>query len=601
MQVTISLLPVSLSLVHIPRSRLAHLSSPIIRQILQPNPTFLNLTCNEIELSIFAETHTLDEFESIARRDRQKQRSRSGSGSSRKTFSDSQVVEPVQISYEKWSVLQIDSHSNALDDAGARVYELSAPLAAAGISILYQSSYLSDFIFVKETRLQEVMSLFSAAGFDLYSDNSISNSLLSPPPSPLVDLNQGHDAISGAVLTRTRASTDSLSALTSSDSGSQTPSRTKSHSPTSGDVQILSPDLTCVGLSDEHVDHWSLKIIKLIAFPDLIPSPKNVSSHITTHSKPLSLYNPLFDALASSSLRRYPRARSSSGDSSLKYGSSSSFSDDGDDDEEGYFSHSPTGLSANLSTSSLVTSANSSLSTAESVKSSSPTATLSPSTQQPFASPSSHRPPSKHLMGPLSPLSPITNTPIVSNGVHFDGLAPATSEPRSSSISSGSHSVSGRSTNRKFSSRVPFFNITRTTEGTSFTTDVDLLARLFPPHERYMVVCGVELDAADEKIARQEEGPLFENPSDNNELNLGLDAEIMSDTDREEIGESGLLKCLQIDLRKFGLDKYGLVNRFSRVLEENGINHMHSSTYKTANLLVGKRHAARACTLLRAC
>ena len=33
-------------------------------------------------------------------------------------------------------------------------------------------------------------------------------------------------------------------------------------------------------------------------------------------------------------------------------------------------------------------------------------------------------------------------------------------------------------------------------------------------------------------------------------------------------------------------DKYGLVSRFSRVLDENGINHMYSSTVKTANLLV---------------
>lgn len=114
MQVTISLLPVSLSLVHVPRSRLSTLSSPIIRQILQPNPTFLNLTCNEIELSIFAEARTLDEFDNIARHDRHKQRSRSGSGSSRKNCSDRQAVEPVQISYEKWSVLQIDSHSDAL-------------------------------------------------------------------------------------------------------------------------------------------------------------------------------------------------------------------------------------------------------------------------------------------------------------------------------------------------------------------------------------------------------------------------------------------------------------------------------------------------------
>lgn len=39
------------------------------------------------------------------------------------------------------------------DTSGARVHELSAPLAAAGISILYQSSYMSDFIFVSPNLL----------------------------------------------------------------------------------------------------------------------------------------------------------------------------------------------------------------------------------------------------------------------------------------------------------------------------------------------------------------------------------------------------------------------------------------------------------------
>jgi len=64
---------------------------------------------------------------------------------------------------------------------------------------------------------------------------------------------------------------------------------------------------------------------------------------------------------------------------------------------------------------------------------------------------------------------------------------------------------------------------------------------------------------------------------------------------------TGPLKCLQIDLRKFGLEKHGLVNRFSQVLEENGINHMYSSTFKTANLLVEKAHVWRAQELLRMC
>ncbi|KAF9077004.1 hypothetical protein BDP27DRAFT_1379868 [Rhodocollybia butyracea] len=568
MQVTISLLPVSLSLVRIPRYRCSepHLLPLLIRQVLQPSPTFLNLTCNEIEFSIFAETHALDEFESIARRDRQKQRSRSGSGSS---HHDSPAMEPVQISYEKWNVLQIDSHSDALDNAqGARVFELSAPLATAGISILYQSSYLSDFIFVKEARLQDVMSLFSAAGFDIYSS---SNSLLSPPPSPLLDSHDESDAPAGAVLTRTRT-TDSLTSSVVLPAHDATESRNKSHSPVSTHVRILSPDLACVGLSDEHVDHWSLKIIKLIAFPDLIPTSK---SPRTTPKNELPT-GILFGG-------QYFR-RSSSDDSYLNYASSSS-SDDDDDSEEGYFSHSP----ASLSGRSLVTSSTSSC------VSDSAEPRLGSSPRPPFASPASYRPSSKHLMGPLSPLSPIT--PMAGNHASFTKQPSFTSDHRKYSHSSSrSRSTSGSGS--AITHRIPFFNITRTLEGTSFTTDVEILARLFPPRERYMVVCGGELDAADEQIARQEEEEFCSDGPDDD--SLGRDAE--TSRERPDLdGESGLLKCLQIDLRNFGLDKHGLVNRFSRVLEENGINHMQSSTYKTANLLVSKRHASRAQALLRAC
>lgn len=91
----------------------------------------------------------LEDFEPIARHDRQRQRSRSGSGSSKKNTSRD-ILEPVEISVEPWNVLQIGScfvlrlfehHTTdpTVDNAGAKVHELSAPLAAAGISILYQS------------------------------------------------------------------------------------------------------------------------------------------------------------------------------------------------------------------------------------------------------------------------------------------------------------------------------------------------------------------------------------------------------------------------------------------------------------------------------
>jgi len=125
---------------------------------------------------------------------------------------------------------------------------------------------------------------------------------------------------------------------------------------------------------------------------------------------------------------------------------------------------------------------------------------------------------------------------------------------------------------------VPFFSFTRTSEGSSLTTDVSLLAALFPPSERHMLICAGELDALDA------------HESNSNQ-----------DQDDDTLSEGGTLKCLQIDLRNFGLDKHGLVNRYSRVLEQNGINHMYSSTFKTANLLVAKAHADRGRDLLRSC
>ncbi|CAA7260072.1 unnamed protein product [Cyclocybe aegerita] len=539
MQVTITVLPVSLSLVHIPRSRLTNLSHPVLRQILHPSPAFLNITCNEIELSIFAEHHMLADFDPIARKDRQRQRSRSGSANSRKSVSRSTSdYEPVEISYEKWSVFQIDSHSDQTGNSGTRVHDLSAPLAAAGISILYQSSYTSDFIFVKESRLQEAMNLFASAGFNLYTSDA--NPQNSPSLSPVSDDRASLDLppSSGAVLTRDLSGLNLSKKLSDSSdpptTGQQSP-RVKSHSPTSGEVRVLKPDLACVGLSDEiGVDHWGLKIVKLVAFPDLIPPSPRVTSD-SSYLDP----SPVVDLTASSLFLSH---RSASDDTS----SCSSSSDD-----DGYFSHSP----QNVSTTSLTTSTSRSYSDLQSLASKPPL----------------YNPPSKHFVSTISPLSPITPKQ--------EARIPSPSF----SIHSHTHSTRAQYNSPRSEHRVPFFSFTRTPEGSSLTADVHVLATLFPPHERHMVICGGELDAADYRLEE------------------GLESSDEEDEAEDVSPRGSSLKCLQIDLRRFGLDKHGLVNRFSRVLEENGINHMYSSTFKTANLLVDKRDATRAKSLLRAC
>ncbi|KAG1752547.1 uncharacterized protein EDB91DRAFT_1044561 [Suillus paluster] len=555
--VTISLLPVSLSLVHIPRSRLPQLSHPVLRQILQPNPTFLNVTCNEIELSLFAESHMLADFEPVARRDRQRQRSRSGSGTSSKRTMTESPQDHLEISYEKWNVLQIDSHSDQLDSSGARVHELSAPLAAAGISILYQSTYLSDFIFVKESRLQEVMSLLGSTGFDLYSSDPelLTSRVVSPMLSPIspddsfiTDIAQDITAESGAILTRTRNSLDTVSAAAinlqhlnltmcpdDSPAGSPThrkpPSRHKSHSPTSGEVRLLSPKLACVGLSDDNVDTWGLKIVKLVAFPELIPVKEHPS-----RSRKLQSRN------ASDGVPRSSSGQEEPSDSSDEFSSLS-------DDEEGYFSHSPLG---NLSSTSLLSSVASRSFPDISMAAPRQTSPLKPSV--------------KHIVAPLAPLSPLESksAPHRKPTFHHLDASVTIKKPADEAIRGA----------------VPFFSFTRTQEGTSLTTDVSLLAALFPPNERHMMICAGELDALDAQSSSTD--------SD-------------SEEDEDTLSSGGTLKCLQIDLRRFGLDKHGLVNRFSRVLEQNGINHMYSSTYKTANLLVSKAHANRARALLKGC
>jgi hypothetical protein len=66
------------------------------------------------------------------------------------------------------------------------------------------------------------------------------------------------------------------------------------------------------------------------------------------------------------------------------------------------------------------------------------------------------------------------------------------------------------------------------------TADVSLLAALFPPHERHMVICSGELDAADPREADTGVSELSDDESDGNL-------------------QGTILKCLQVDLRRFGL------------------------------------------------
>lgn len=601
---TVSLLPVSLSLVHIPRSRIHDHIHSILRQLLLPSPTFLNVTSNEIELSIFAEHHTLKDFELAANREARLSRAQ------RRKPRSQDEWEPVEVSYERWNVLQIDSHSDGLDTSGARVHELSAPLAAAGISILYQSSYMSDFIFVKEHRLAEVMSLLGSAGFDLYQsdpDNLTSqlSRLTSPILSPLTHAEEDNSSIhlldlsaapsitpeNGAVLTRARSNTDASMRSASASSpvhcrhGSDHSTadrahhsgdkpvltRSPSHSPSGSDVQVLDPDLTCIGLSDDTADMWGLKIVKLVAFPDLIlPTPSTPSPRMQRRRslKPSDLASvaSLGVALDTSAGLCYAsgdRAPCAS-DSECETVGSADTPCIGEGKEGRATSESPI-----FDLDEEARPWDEDEDSDEDVDASSDDEDEDTNTPV-------------HQLDRTLPRSGVR--PTRPELPHCDSDRTAMLRPRAKRRSA----PRTRAAPRRTQPLVPFFSFTRTPEGSSLTAPVSLLAALFPASERSMVICSGELDMLDSRAA---------SPSAPH-----ADAADVDEGSAEGLPEpEGTLRCLQIDLRKYGLDKFGLVNRYSRTLEENGINHLYSSTYKTANLLVDKAHARRAQALLRSC
>lgn len=370
---------------------------------------------------------------------------------------------------------------------------------------------------VKESRLREVLSLFGAAGFDLYSSDPEPELLMSRVVSPLLspvlpdvfqvsDIGPEFSLESGAVLTRTRSSIDTSTAVAASalhrlsgnadekfwagrDLHHCPSSRDKSHSPSCTDVTILSSKLACVGLAEDSVDSWSLKVVKLVAFPDLIPV-KEKGSHLLhrsgcNYATTKVSTSKKFDKITIPSLLSWPRRGSDSTDSV----SSSS------EDDEGYLSHSPRrDLPSILPTTCSRSYPDISLA-------------IPPST--------SFRPAAKHLVSQVPTLSP----------VEFE------SPPLNRSAI---YSPADRQMNSLYP-RVSFFSFTRTSEGSSLTTDVSVLAALFPPGERHMLICAEELDTLDA---------------------ANSDSDSDQDQNSDALSEGGTFKCLQIDLRRFGLGEY---------------------------------------------
>jgi hypothetical protein len=137
---------------------------------------------------------------------------------------------------------------------------------------------------------------------------------------------------------------------------------------------------------------------------------------------------------------------------------------------------------------------------------------------------------------------------------------------RATLTSSDPDRAPNRPTDSRAIAAAPYFSFTRAPEGASLTSSVSLLAALFPSGSaRFGLSCANALDSFD--------GPSHSRSSSSSH-----------GTARGGPGEGRL--CLQIDLRKYALDAHGLVHRFTTALAAHQIEHVYSSTFRTANILV---------------
>lgn len=401
---------------------------------------------------------------------------------------------------------------------------------------------------MKESRLAEVASLLGTAGFDLYLSDPTNltaqvSAFMSPLLSPAVGFNDGSmnpfevhclngsgrkslDADAGMVFTRSRSNTNGTSSSSGSRSRDLTlrvvddddadPKHTRgtepnerpdrhhsersiSHSPATCDVRVLPPDITCVGLSDDNADSWGLKVVKLVAFPELIIGQSGLLDCTERQARRPREPSPALSALPMGHIHIIS------------------------------FNEGDTGSGSDTTT---------------------------------RVSPDSPKKDPLERPGSQSPIFDIDQKTVIDDGPdptetssdeddsgrearctrlpHLRTVQTALAvDPHSRSRSS---SQSTSSSMEPPSPLVPFFSFTRTPEGSSLAAPVSLLATLFPASERHMVMCSQELDVLDsrngspERWAEEDEGAVED-----------------EDAEGELPEAEGMLKCLQIDLRKFGL------------------------------------------------
>ncbi|OUM59234.1 hypothetical protein PIROE2DRAFT_47266, partial [Piromyces sp. E2] len=189
---------------------------------------FFSYTENSMEISIIADVETIE-----------------------KDFpkNNSPICPGLCICEDPFRALQIDNEYG-LEMSGKRINDLSAPLAQAGISIFYLSTYQTDFIFVKEKRIPLVVSVLKKSfqfidldllniEFPMYLNNNDEQFL---PPENVSSW------LKDILVEVRRQCKKSLS----------------------------DKNLRLIGLNREYMEGWALVMMKIMFYPELLKTEEEI-------------------------------------------------------------------------------------------------------------------------------------------------------------------------------------------------------------------------------------------------------------------------------------------------------------------------------------
>ena len=144
--------------------------------------------------------------------------------------------------------MRTDTDCGSVDNTelgGKRISEISEPLAEGRFSILYISTYQTDFVLVSEPKLYQVMQAlkdYGCDGLEAYGECEYSNI-----PTTAEEEEEGQEE-----------SEEPLSPV----------------DPTQFllDINVLENDLQCEGLNRHHRSGWVHTVLKTLCYPDLVHS-----------------------------------------------------------------------------------------------------------------------------------------------------------------------------------------------------------------------------------------------------------------------------------------------------------------------------------------